>query len=227
MAGPAENEGFRVLDDFVCNAIHASEMPQAAPTKSGKNEGMHLVEESVFEGRSQSKEEVKRCSTQQRKPIPLRLSDFQIADLILETQQWNEGRGVDWKTWLYCVGSFDHAIGYGKLFWPEFIEFDDCVFLAEGFSKECYYTSMRQGGGNKQAVEEVMNHRHILDLFWVPERQPTREQIVYLGRLLKEMWTAKLHRDFPARRIVLSFSEEPCGDLVDYIITFFQDVNLS
>jgi hypothetical protein len=226
MTTSAENEGFRMLDDFVCSAIPASGVPQADFAKSGKNEGMRIVGELAFEERSGTKAEDKRCSENGSKSIPQRLSDFNLADLVPETQKWNEGSGVDLKSWLWRVGSFEHAIGYGKLFWPEFTEFDDCVFFTEGFSAECYYTYMRQAGGNKQAVEEVMNHRHILDLFSPPERQPTREQIVYLGRLLKEMWTTKLHRDFPTRRILISFSDEPCGDLVDYIITFFQDSHL-
>lgn len=45
---------------------------------------------------------------------------------------------------------------------------------------------MQQTGGDKRAVEAVLNHRHVLDLFSGAE--PTREQVVYLGRLLREMW---------------------------------------
>jgi hypothetical protein len=60
-----------------------------------------------------------------------------------------------------------------------------------------------------------MNHRHILDLFQ-PERQPTLEQILYLGRALREMWEAKLRRDFSARRFVVGFEEEGIRDLLDY-----------
>jgi hypothetical protein len=55
MTTSAENEGFRMLDDFVCDAIYALEVPQADPTKSGKNEGMRVVGELVFGERSGSK----------------------------------------------------------------------------------------------------------------------------------------------------------------------------
>jgi hypothetical protein len=51
MAGSAENEGFRVLDDFVCNAILAPQVPPADPKKHGKNEGLRIVEELVIEAR--------------------------------------------------------------------------------------------------------------------------------------------------------------------------------
>jgi hypothetical protein len=151
-----------------------------------------------------------------------RLSDVPLADLIPETREWNGGRGIDLEAWIGCVGNFEHAIGYGELFWPEFAEQDGCVFFA-GFSKESHRGFIQQTGGDRQAVEAVMNHRHILDLFCCPELEPTREQVVYLGRLLKEMWTAKLQRDFPGRRFVVAFPEERSENLLDYEITFFQE----
>ena len=52
---------------------------------------------------------------------------------------------------------------------------------------------------------------------------PTRDQVVYLGRLLREMWTAKIHRDFPGKKIVVSFSEAHYERLLDYEITVYQE----
>jgi len=154
--------------------------------------------------------------------MPQQLSDVPFANLIPETRDWNAGKGIDLMSWLGCVGSFEHAIAYGELFWPEFAEFNGCVFFA-GFSEESYRGFMCQTKGNKQAVEAVMNHRHILDLFSRPELQPSQNQIVYLGRLLREIWAAKLRRDFPDKRLVVSFPEHPSEDLLDYEVTFFQE----
>lgn len=50
MAVRAENEGFSVLDDFVCDAIHAPGIPRADPNKQGRNEGIRVIEELVFGG---------------------------------------------------------------------------------------------------------------------------------------------------------------------------------
>src|SRR4051812_43508322 len=124
--------------------------------------------------------------------MPERLSDVPMADLIPETRDWNNGSGIDIRSWIRCVGSIEHAIGYGELFWPEFTELDGCVFFAS-VTEEGYRGFMQGAGGNKRAVEAVMNHRHVLDLF---VSEPSREQVVYLGRLLREMWAAKLARDF-------------------------------
>ena len=40
-----QNEGLRVLDDFVCEAIPNPAVPQAVPDKRGQNEGMRVLEE--------------------------------------------------------------------------------------------------------------------------------------------------------------------------------------
>src|SRR5438067_12683960 len=49
MANPGHNEGFHVLDDFVCEAIHAPSVPRANPANQGRNEGMSVIEELLFE----------------------------------------------------------------------------------------------------------------------------------------------------------------------------------
>ena len=42
--------------------------------------------------------------------------------------------------------------------------------------------------------------------------QPTREQLVKLGCILKEMWQAKLNRDFPGRCYVSFYQHAPSLD---------------
>lgn len=164
------------------------------------------------------------CKTADRRqdnPMPQRLSNVPMADLVPETRDWNSGSGIDLRSWITCVGKFEYAIGYGEVFWPDFVEHEGCVFC-DGFSKESYSGFMKQTGGVRQAVEAVMNHLHVLDLFCGPDLHPTREQVLYLGRLLKEMWAAKLQRDFPDKRFVVSFPEDPLEGLLDYELTFFQ-----
>src|SRR5688572_18990951 len=116
--------------------------------------------------------------------MPQRLSDVPLADLVPETHDWNGGKGIGLEDWIACVGGFERAIGYGELFWPDYAEHEGCVFFA-GFNEDSYRGFMEQAGGNRQAVEAVMNHRHIVDLFCRSEPGPFRAQVVYVGRLLK------------------------------------------
>ena len=62
---------------------------------------------------------------------------------------------------------------------------------------------------------------HTPHLFPYAEPEPTQEQIIFLGRKLKDMWQTKLNRDFPDQQITVSFPEEPEDDLLSYEITFF------
>jgi hypothetical protein len=151
--------------------------------------------------------------------MPQRLSDVLMTDLVPETQAWNDGKGIDLEAWIGCEGRLEYAIAYGELFWPDFTEHDGCVFFA-GFNEDSYRGFMQQTGGNRQAVEAVMNHSHIIDLF--PGSRPAREQVVYFGRLLREIWATKLAHNFPDRKFVVSFTEEPSEDLLDYEVTFYQ-----
>jgi hypothetical protein len=136
--------------------------------------------------------------------------------LIPELKQWN----TDIESWIAAVGRFDHAIAYGQIFWPQFRIHDDCVLFAN-----CPDTAfdhwMQHTTGDRTAVEAVLNHRHILDLFTSSEFEPSEEAVVHLGRLMREMWSCKLARDFPGRTIVVSFEEEVGDDMLDYQITFY------
>ena len=124
--------------------------------------------------------------------------------------------------WLANIGSLGQAIAYAELFWPTFVEHDGCILLSGRFDQDNFQRWLVATGGDRSAVEGVINHTHILDLFVQHNTEPTREQVVWLGRLLKEMWQAKLECDFPDRRIVVSFPEDAGDDLLGYEITVFQ-----
>jgi len=124
--------------------------------------------------------------------------------------------------WLANVGSLGQAIAYADLFWPSFVEHDGCILLAGRFNQDSFQSWVVATGGDRRAIEGVINHTHILDLFLRHDAAPTREQVVWLGRLLREMWQAKVDRDFPGRGVVVSFPEDAGDDLLGYEIAVFQ-----
>lgn len=125
--------------------------------------------------------------------------------------------------WLANVGSLGQAIAYAELFWPTFVEHEGCILLSERFNRDNFQSWLETTHGDRKAVEAVINHTHILDLFVRHETEPTREQVVSLGRNLKEMWQAKVDRDFPGRNVMVIFPEDAGEDLLGYEITIFQD----
>jgi hypothetical protein len=156
--------------------------------------------------------------TRGEQPSVPRRTDF--VALIPELAAWNEGQRIDVLTWLCLVGSHAHAVAYGRLFWPEFTVREGCVLLAD-FEEGPFLETLRTS--DRRTTEWLMNHRHILDLFSEESGSPTRELVLHLGRLLKEMWTCKLARDFPERRFTVDFREDGVEKLEDYQVTFFQE----
>ena len=146
--------------------------------------------------------------------------------LIPEMADWNNGDGIDVESWTGCSGSIELAIGYSVLFWPTFTEYDGCVLFA-GFSEAIYRDFLKAYNGNRQAVEWVMNHCHIHDHFIHYGGKSNADQLVYLGRILKDIWQTKLAHDFPNRQFVVSFDETPVENLDDYQISFWQPINES
>jgi hypothetical protein len=149
----------------------------------------------------------------------------EFADLIPELKAWNGGKGVDIDTWISCEGDHKHLIGYARILWPSFIEHDGCILLGDSVDEDNYHAWLLQTQGDKKRVEAVMNHRHIVDLFSRSHHEaPTREVVLYLGRLVREIWQTKLDHDFPGRKIRASVpDEDSMKDILEYQITFFQE----
>jgi hypothetical protein len=145
-------------------------------------------------------------------------------DLIPEIRAWEEHNkhAFDPADWIECIGSFEHAIGYAWLFWPSFVVHDDCI-LGEGFAEDTYRGFLDQAKGDKSAVEAVMNHVHIAEMFSASDKRPTPQQLQWLGERLRDMWDAKLKRDFPEKNVKVSFHvpEDP-AKLREYELTAFQ-----
>jgi hypothetical protein len=149
-------------------------------------------------------------------------TDFSL--LIPELPAWNNGDGIDIDSWLRCEGDFPLAIAFSRLFWPSFAEHDGCIFYSE-FSLATYHSFLTACAGDKASVERVMNHRHILHLFSHPASTVTADQLVFLGKVLKEILAVKLSHDFPNRSFEIGVDEGPLDDLEDYQLTFWQPKN--
>lgn len=154
--------------------------------------------------------------------MPQRLSDVDLGSLVPESLTWNNGCPIDPAVWIRATGRFDHLIAYAELLWPDFVEHDGCVLMAD-VEESKYEEWLQATGGDKRAVEAVINHVHTADLTGSYETPPTEDQARYLGRLLKEMWQAKLAWEFPNRRFIVTFEETEGDSILDFVVTFHQD----
>lgn len=147
--------------------------------------------------------------------------------LITDLDEWESHNGCEIGPagWLAGMGSFNLAVAFSSLFHPEFIVHNDCVFIAPYTEQDKKNQSsfMSCSDYDRSKTEVTINHLHLMDLFPNDVETPTREQILYLGNVLKDMWQLKLNRDFPDRNLVVSFPEDYAEDLYEYEITFWQE----
>lgn len=144
------------------------------------------------------------------------------AALLPELSEWNEGRGIPLDVFRFSVGRYDHAVAYAEVFWPDFILHDGCILRYEP-DLSVFKDWMESLKGDRSRVEAVMNHLHILDMFTTEHFEPTQEIVSHLAGVLKDMWSCKLIRDFPDRRISVETYVGDTEDLLTYEITFFQE----
>ncbi|MGA8088563.1 MAG: hypothetical protein WCA10_14740 [Terracidiphilus sp.] len=137
-----------------------------------------------------------------------------------ELAAWNNGAGIDLESWIGCEGRFSLAVGYASIFWPTFTLIEGYI-LPQGVS-EGSLRSWEQGGRSRQSIEWVMNHVHIADIHYGRE-DISIDKLLVIGNVLKEIYEAKLHWQFPDRpcSVELFIPDDP-DDLTGYQLSFWQ-----
>jgi hypothetical protein len=138
-----------------------------------------------------------------------------------ELAAWNNGDGIDLGTWTQCEGKFSLAVGYASIFWPAFILFEDYI-LPDGFSEDALRSFERSGRGRK-SVEWVMNHFHIDGIQARGCRDISKDKLLVLGNVLKEIYEAKLHWQFPDHPCTVELLiPDDSENLREYQLSFWQ-----
>jgi len=141
--------------------------------------------------------------------------------MVQELSAWNSDKGIDLGSWVNCVGDYKLAVGYSTIFWPRFTLFEDYI-LREGFSVESL-RGFEKTSESKSSVESVMNHLHIADIHYSDHKNKSEDKIVFLGKILKEIYEIKLRTQFPDRPCVVEFYEpDDREDLVEFQLSFWQ-----
>jgi len=142
-----------------------------------------------------------------------------------ELAAWNNGQGVDLETWVGCMGNFALAVGYANAFWPEFVEFDGYI-LRKGFSERSLKGFESEGKKSRHSVEWVMNHFHLADLQYVGCEDLSKDKLLSIGRVLKEIHEVKLVWQFPDKPCSVElYVPKDEDDLVQYQLSFWQKVH--
>lgn len=139
-----------------------------------------------------------------------------------ELAAWNNGKGIDLESWVGCEGNFHLAVGYASIFWPKFVVFENYI-LRDGFSVESLRGFESQQGSTPKTVEWVMNHLHIADIQHYSCPDISRDKLIVLGNIFKEIYEAKLKQDFPDKPCTVEFYQpDDPDDLIEYQMSFWQ-----
>lgn len=118
-----------------------------------------------------------------------------------------------------------------ELFWPEFVEIGEAIYLKRDFAEE--EKAILAKAKYKSSEEHLQNHLHILDCFYhsIPHINDENDSLTLtlwneheefefactIGRRMAYCWRAKLEIDFPDRNFRVLWSR-----LDDPIVRFYQ-----
>jgi hypothetical protein len=140
-------------------------------------------------------------------------------DQLSEFQQWRKANGDDFSMWdyLFGVANVEVAIAFTSLFWPDIVEHEDGIFLAESFEAQIYQQWKGKFGNDIASIERVINHQHLDDILPGADKVGS-ENLFYLGRAIAQMWASRLESLYPNRRF------EVCCDRDEstVVVTFYQ-----
>jgi hypothetical protein len=114
--------------------------------------------------------------------------------------QWNAGKGIAPAVWITLTGHFYEFVGFSRLIWPEFVELDGRVFLAD-FLDVPRLHSMLSGGTSQRDAQAFMNALDVSGIFGESQADMSNGDVRTIAALLQETWSAKLALNFPGRSV--------------------------
>lgn len=114
------------------------------------------------------------------------------------------------------------AVGYASVFWPEFTLYEGYILRKE-FSEASLRGFEQQTDASRKSVEWHMNHLHIADIQIYSCLDASKDKIFLLGKILTEIYLAKLRWQFPDHPWSVEFyTPDDRDDLMEYQISFWQ-----
>lgn len=105
-----------------------------------------------------------------------------------------------------------------RIFFPDFVVVENGVFLERNYNSDAFLSWLEIFGGDLHAVERMINHTHLYDLFDGCVEDVDDRVFEQLAEVLAFSWKLILENKFPDRRfdVKISNSEQEYGPVVTF-----------
>lgn len=122
--------------------------------------------------------------------------------------KWEDQSSINLQQYISFNIHPDDVLILGKLFFPEIIEVDECVFLLDNYDQNIYQEISVQYKNDNKSIERAINHIYIYDYFAHCEDNIEDTIFESVGNLLKFSWQIYFNRIFSGKEIVIEYSND-------------------
>jgi hypothetical protein len=131
------------------------------------------------------------------------------ADELPEFRAWSERFEPPADTSVYITQNIGitTAMVLSELFFPELTKVRDCILLLSHYEPSNFDKWWASTAGDRVAVERVINHVHLWDLF-EPTDEPEKRALEVLSRRVAQAWRCYAEASFPDREFEVTVTDE-------------------
>jgi hypothetical protein len=128
---------------------------------------------------------------------------------LTDMDYWSDHMNASLVDYVHARLNPEMLLGFMQLLWPEVIEVHGRIFWAHGYSDQSLERwkkteTFRQGG--MPAVQAVMNHVHVEDLFYTVSGGMSPDNLCFVASVLGAAWKGRLETEFPDRHFSMGIS---------------------
>lgn len=118
--------------------------------------------------------------------------------------QWSDKDSIDVFSYISFNLHPEDVLVASEIFFYDFVEFENCVFIESKFSEENYY-HWKKKLVSKIAVEKVINHIHVYDLFANCTDEVDESVFVDIGKRIRKILQLLLQSQYPNKNIIVEY----------------------
>ncbi|WP_426132566.1 hypothetical protein [Pseudomonas sp. PWP3-1b2] len=132
--------------------------------------------------------------------------------------QWADQSELDEFSYISDVVHPEDALMFCKVLFPDFVVHESGVFLESSFTVEAFVSWMEPCNNDVVAVEKVLNHLHLYDVFAGCGSRVEDAVYEQLCRIVAQSWRMLLLSKFPEKKFCVQaiVSDQEYGPVVTF-----------